>query len=160
MASRYLTATSSSATAQLAVATVNGTRTILQLVTSATDQVTIIEWGISFDNTNAALAPIKVMLQRQTSTGTGLTAGFVQKVGPPGIPAAGTTSLTGTGASVEPTAGDIVGGPWNVNAAGMFVQQFPLGREVMMDISSKLAIVTVGVTANISNAEAYFVFEE
>lgn len=159
MAARYVTGTTSSASASTTVATVNGTRTILQLIADSDVQVTLIEWGISFDNTNSALAPIKVLLQRQTTAGTGLTSGNVQKLGPPGIPSANTTSLTGVGASAEPTAGDILG-LWNINPTSGWVQQYPLGREPMMDVSTRLALVTVGVTANISNATAYMVFEE
>lgn len=155
MASRYVALTSSSASAPAVAATVNGTRTILQLVTAATVQATIIEWGISFDNTNAALAPIDVYLQRQTTAGTA-SAGFVQKVGV-GIPAAQTTVQRAF--TVEPTAGDLIGG-WQINPTSGVTIQYPLGREPVMDVSTRLALVTVGVTANISNAVAYLIFEE
>jgi hypothetical protein len=153
----YYAGTTSTASADAPAATINGTRTILQLVTTSGVQATVVEWGISFDNANAGLAPIRVILQRQTTAGTS-SSGTVQKVRP-GIPAANTTVLRNF-SSTDPTAGDIVGGPWNVNPAGGQVIQSPLGRELMLDVSTRLAIVTIGVTANISNASAYFLFEE
>lgn len=148
--------TTTTGTVQSPVATINGLKTILQLAASSGDQLTIVEWGISFDNTNAALAPIKVALQRQTTAPTA-TAVTIVKVGPPGIPASASTVVAN--ATVEGTASDILA-VYNVNAAGSFVIQYPLGREPVMDVSTRLAIVTTGVTANISNAEAYIVWEE
>ena len=156
MASRYVAMTSSSASVPIVSPTINGTRTIIQLVAAATAQATIIEFGISFDNTNAALAPIPVYLQRQTTAGTA-SAGFVQKLNP-GAPTTAQTTARVT-YTVEPTAGDLLSG-WEVNPTSGLVVQYPLGREPMMDVSTRLSIVTNGVTANISNATAYIMFEE
>lgn len=156
MASRYSALTSSSATTLAPVTTINGTRTLLQLVASSTGFATIMEWGVSFDNTNASLAPIAVYLQRQTSAGTS-SAGTVQKLAP-GAPTAQTTVLRNF-SSTDPTAGDLLGA-WNVNPTSGIVIQYPLGREPVMDVSTRLALVTVGVTANISNATAYITWEE
>jgi hypothetical protein len=155
MANRYVALTSSSASAAAATATVNGTKTILQLVASSTGFCTLIEWGIQFDNTNSVLAPIDVYLQRQTSAGTA-SAGTVQKWAP-GAPAAQTTVQRAF--TVEPTAGDLLA-MYHVNPTSGITIQYPLGREPVLDLSTRLGLVTVGVTANISNALAYMVFEE
>lgn len=157
MASRYVVTTSSSASVPAPAATINGTRTILQLVTAATAQATVIEWGVTFDNTNAALAPIDVCLQRQTTAGTS-SAGFVQKLNP-GAPNTAQTTALRNFSSTDPTAGDLLT-CLQVNPTSGFSIQYPLGREPVMDVSTRLGIVTIGVTANISNAVAYVMFEE
>lgn len=147
--------TTSSASAVATTATINGTKTILQLVTASGVQAKLVEWSIQFDNTNSALAPIDVYLQRQTTAGTA-SAGTVQKL-QPGIPTANTTVQRAF--TAEPTAGDILA-VYHINPTSGWTMQYPLGREPTMDVSTRLALVTVGVTANISNALAYMVFEE
>lgn len=163
MASRYaaVNVTGAAPTVVLATnATGTALKTMLQIVTDSDAVSTIIEWGISFDGTNAAAAPIQVRLQRQTTAGTGGTAGLVTKyANPASQPTANTTSLTAPAGTWtgEPTAGDILG-TWLVNPTSGIVIQYPLGREPTMDVSTRLAIVAVAAAS--VNAQPYIVFEE
>lgn len=164
MGTRYnvLNATGAAATTVLtAVATGTALKTLLQISTAATTPVVVVEWGVSFDGTNSAAAPVQVRLQRQTTAGTGGTAGAIVKYSNPASqPTANTTSLTAPAGTwtAEPTASDIIGGPWFVNPTSGMVQQYPLGREITLDVSTRLAIVSVSAAS--VNAMPYFVIEE
>lgn len=166
MATRYvaINALSSAGTTVLTDrATGTALKTLLQLVTASTTPATIIEWGISFDGTSSSAVPIEVRLQRQTTAGTtgaGGGAGQINKVGTPAsLPAANTTSQIGPAGTwtTEPTASDILG-TWKVPPTSGIVLQYPLGREITLDVSTRLAIVTV--SAATANAWPYIVFEE
>lgn len=53
--------------------TLDTTETLLNLSTSTTVAITILEWGIAFGGASAADAPIQVQVGRTTTTGTGTT---------------------------------------------------------------------------------------
>lgn len=131
--------------------------TILQLVGPSTSRLRIVEFGISFDGTTAANAPVDVQLLRQTTAGTASTTAQVPVKMDPADPApAATFNYTYT---AEPTAGDVLGS-WQLTPnGGLFVMQYPLGREPVMAASGRVGLkVTPG--AFTLNATAYLVFEE
>lgn len=122
--------------------TVNGTLTLMQLITGATRKLWVTEFSISGKSVNAADVSVKVEFTRQTSVGTGsaaIAAGVIGKIGE-GTPAMISTAREGY--SAEPTGGtEIVRGPWYISpVAGLYTLQIPLGDELEMSISSWLGL--------------------
>jgi hypothetical protein len=130
-------------------------RTILQVVTGSSKSARLIELGISFDGTSGAAVPVTVDLLRQTTAGTSASLSLVQENPQSEGPIA--TALQ-TFSSTEPTAGDVLRSWFVTPASGLFVMQFPLGREPVIGVSGRL-----GLRANpplTVNCLAYMVFEE
>ena len=133
------------------------TRTMIQLVTSANEQAIVVEFGICFDGSTAT-TPIEVRLARQTTAGTS-SAGTPVKWDPADATTPQTTTLTGF-SSTEPTTTDILG-RWFVAANnGLFVMQYPLGREPKIALSGRLGLITVSPASVTPNCLAYMVYEE
>lgn len=130
------------------------TKTLAQIVAGSGKPLRLIEVGISFDGISGSAVPVAVDLLRQTTAGTSAALTLVQESPQTEAPVA--TAL-GT-ITAEPTAGDIVRSWYVTPAGGLFVMQFPLGREPVVGVSGRLGIRCNA--AAVVNATAYLVFEE
>lgn len=139
-------------------------RTMMQLKSSGAD-ITVVEWGYSFDVAPTAL--VKVELVDTGAVGaTGLTAyasGDVPAYSIPGGSAAGLTlGTTASGfwvsgeAEGTVTATRLLG--YNAEWGQSFKQQFPLGREPSVAAANYLRMrVTTATTINMT---CYVIFDQ
>ena len=151
-----------------AVTTGTAIKTMLQVKPSATLLMKIIEWGISFDGFAAAL-PGKVELI-ETDVAATVTANVANDLtkydaaalmgGDPttNLIQVGTTS-TGYTATAEGTITAVrnLAGPQFISPTSQFIQQFPLGREPVVQISKFARIRVLFGTA--VNAYCYMIVE-
>lgn len=142
------------------VATGTALKTMLQIKASATKVLKVKEWGISFDGFAAALpGSVELIETDVAATVTAAVAADITKLdgdalmgGDPttNLVPVGTTS-TGYTASSEgtTTASRNLDSPLLVPPTGIFVKQFPLGQEPIVQISKFLRIrVKFGTTVN------------
>jgi hypothetical protein len=146
---------------RLAVATGTGIKTLLQVATVSTQEIYVVEWGISFDGSAAATPGIIELIETDVaaSSGTSLTP---TKWGNPAGPAS--SSVGGTGATCySPSAEGTItairtGDVQHIAPSGQYVKQFPLGREFKVGVS-KFLRVRVKFAATV-NAICYIIYEE
>lgn len=133
-------------------------RTILQLVTGSTRRARLKEFGISFASVTATDAPVLVELGTETSAGT--SSAFTPRPTDPTDPASISTALN-TFSGTEPTGFALAGpGPWRVTPiGGLFVYQFPEGEELVVAVSTRLAMRLTAPQAQ-SSVRGYFIFQE
>lgn len=151
-------------TAALApVTTGTAIKTLLQIATPSTEQLRIVEWGISFDGF-AAAAPIKVELIETDVAATvtaHVAAGIIKVNAPNDVPSLVTlgTSATGYTATVEgTTTASRLLDYQQIAPSGQYVIQYPLGREKEVAASKFLRVrVTAGAAVN---AVCYVEWEE
>jgi hypothetical protein len=140
-------------------------RTMLQLATTTTQGIKVVEWGISFDG-SAAATPIQVELFNCTGAATlntALAASDISRVSDPlgteTIPLQYGTALSAfaTGSGTEGTAANVY--LWDqqlIAPTSQYVKQWPLGREPSAALST---FVRVRVTAAATvNCHTYVVF--
>lgn len=153
--------TAAATPAALAVATA---KTLVLLSSGAANQPAITEVGISFDGVAASAVPILVELV----SGTGGTAGTPRAALAAGKqlrgwPAQASQTTCADTYSVEPGT-QLVNRKWNVTPnGGLFVVQFPLGREPTGIVTAATDAKTWSIRATapaIVNAHAYLEFEE
>lgn len=141
------------------VALVASTRRTLVQILAGTQPLRIKEIGISFNDTDAAHAPIQTDLVRQSSGGTASVTGGVP-LEQAEIGQASLASFRAGFSSTEPTTGDSLR-TWYVSpAGGLWVMQFPLGDEPVVGPAGRLAITVLPGAATTCNASAYIVFDE
>jgi len=151
-------------TAALApVTTGTAIKTLLQIATPSTEQLRVVEWGISFDG-SAAATPGKVELVETdvAATVTAHVAAGVMKYNAPNDVASLVTlgtSATGYTATAEGTTTATRVLDYQLIApTNQYVKQFPLGREPEVAASKFLRVrVTFGTAVN---AVCYIVWEE
>jgi hypothetical protein len=146
------------------VTTGTAIKTLLQVATPSTNELRIVEWGISFDG-SAAATPGKVELIQTdvAATVTAHVASGVQPNNDPNAPASLVSlgaSATGYTATAEGTitATRYLDPPQLIAPTGQYVKQFPLGREPEVP-ASKFVRVRVTFAAAV-NAVCYVVWEE
>lgn len=133
-------------------------RTMLQLATTTTDAIKVVEWGISFDG-SAAATPINVEFFNCTGAATGSTALAATDVARFGDPTGSDVAPLqySTSLSCYATAAITEGTVANYNAidnqliapTSQYVKQFPLGREPRAALSTFLRVrVTAGASVN------------
>lgn len=135
----------------------------IQLVTPATTQLRIVEWGINFSG-SAAGTPSICTLALAGAASTMTTPHSTSTIVPISDNAK-TSSLTmGTGSSgygagaITTNTTSKMYDAQQVAQAGMYLKQWPLGREPVVPVSSTLQLrVNTAVTLI---AIAYIVFEE
>lgn len=138
-------------------------KTLLQLATPSTQNLYIVEWGISFDGSAASL-PIRCELFSCTGAATVTTfgAGDIHKLSDPLAPASaltlGTTAsgftATGEGTVAAYQAYDLQ----FIAPTAQYVKQWPLGREPQCAVSR---FVRIRVTATVAvNAYCYVIWGE
>lgn len=145
------------------VTTGTAIKTMLQVASSSTRPLKVVEWGISFDGSSAA-TPIKCELI-QTDVAATVTAHVAAGVPPyddPNAPASTVTlgtSATGYTATAEGTiTATRYADVQLVAPTGQWVKQWPLGREFQLPVSKFLRVrVTAGAAVN---AYCYVIWEE
>jgi hypothetical protein len=152
--------------AQATVATGTAIKTLIQIATGTTRSIEVVEWGISFDGTNASNTPIKCELidtAAIAATITAYVAADIHKFSHPSDEAStiqiGTTALSGYNASAEGTiVASRVGDAQLINPTAGLDIQWPLNRGFVVSVSRFLR---VRVTASASvNAYPYVIWEE
>jgi hypothetical protein len=142
-------------------------KTLLQVVPGATVSASVVEWGVSFDG-SAAATPGKVELI-ETDVGATITqtvTADITKFGPDalgqGDPVTAlfdcsSTTKTGFNASAEGSITTVrnLAGPQLIAPTNQFVQQFPLGREPIIQLA-KFGRIRVTFGAGV-NAYAYMI---
>ena len=134
-------------------------KTILQLITTTTDRIEVVEFGVTFDGVTATNVPVEVRLQRQSTAGTtpvALSTNYDVNALDTVSPAASTTAKKGIWAT-EPTMGNIVWAAKVPPTSGIVVQK-PLGQEFKVPVSDRIAIVVNA--ANAVNVWAYIIWNE
>ena len=131
------------------VATGTGLKTMLQVKPGTVHQLLIVEWGISFD-ASAAAVPIQCELINTKAVFATVTAhatAGIHRVGDPNqADPVGTQILVGTAAtgytaSAEGTVtATTLYDAQLVAPTGQYVKQWPLGREPVVDVSDALRI--------------------
>jgi hypothetical protein len=138
-------------------------KTLLQIASSATRPLKVVEWGISFDG-SAAATPIRCELIQTdvAATVTAHVAAGVQPYDDPNAPASTVTlgtSATGYTASAEgTTTASRYGDLQLLPPTGPYAKMWPLGREFQVPVS-KFLRVRVTATAAVL-AYAYVIWEE
>ena len=170
MAELYLISNDAAPGAAQAVKRTTGTAiiTMLQIKVGLTvNRAKVVEWGISFDGSAAAL-PIEVELVETSlaATVTAHAAAGIMNLDPFGItptttnPFTFTTITTGYAGSTENAASGtfrLLDGPKLIAPTNQYEKQFPLGREPELDPAKYLRIrVTAGTAVN---AYCYCVIE-
>lgn len=146
---------------RVAVATGTAIKTLLQVATPSTAEIKVVEWGISFDGSAAAVPGIIELIETDVAatSGTGVTpTEYGHSAGPPSL------CVSGTGATCfSPSAEGTITAIRSLDAqhiapTNQYVKQFPLGREPHIVISKFLRIrVKFAVTVN---AICYILFDE
>lgn len=159
--SRYIAApTASHAPVEIALAAATR-KTLLQVATPSTQDITLVSMEISFDGVSATAEPVVVDLieTNVAATVTALTPSPYSDPNAPASLAAGGTALTGYNASAEGTitASRIVGN-WNVPPTSGLLLQWPLGREPGCGVSKFLRLRALA-SASV-NALVELVWEE
>jgi hypothetical protein len=129
------------------------------LANPATDGFVPAEIGVSFDSSAAATAP-RVDLYRTTTLGSPAgTSATIVKFNDPNSASATTTGLTAL--SAEPTAVEVLA-TWFVQpAGGLFVLQYPLGREPgAVAAGQRIGLRVVTATGVTPNCVSYLLFQE
>jgi len=132
--------------------------TVLQLVAGVIP-ITLVEWGISYDGTNSAHTPARTKLIRQTTAGT-MTAEANQPIKYNSVETAAFATVR-VAATAEPTlTTDIYDNHQITPIGGLFVKQWPLGREVIMQPGERVAVMVVAGLGSAASALAFIDFEE
>ena len=139
-------------------------KTVVLLLAASANQMAITEIGVSFDGVTASAVPVLVELVSGTAGGAGtpratLASGKQLR----GWPAQASATTCGDTYSAEPTT-QLVNRKWLVSPnGGLFVEQFPLGREPTGIITAATDAKTwsLRLTAPAAvNCHAYIEFEE
>lgn len=134
------------------VTTGTSIKTLLQIATPSTQQIKVVEWGISFSGF-AAAAPIKVELVQTdvAATVTAHVAAGVQPYDDPNAPASAMTlgtSATGYTASSEgSTTATRYGDLQQLPPSATYSRSWPLGREFKVPISKFLRVRVTAAAA-------------
>lgn len=161
--SRYALTNTHSSGAITEIALVAATvKTVLQVVTPSTQDITIISWSISFDGVTATAEPVLVSLIETTGTAATVTAATPTPWSDPNAPASlcvSGTSATGINSSNEQTLTTTrILEVMEVPPTSGIVIQYPLGREPGVPVSHHLRL-RANAPANV-NCVASIVWEE
>jgi hypothetical protein len=146
------------------VTTGTAVKTMLQIASSASRPLKVIEWGISFDGTTVS-TPIRVELVETgtvAATVTAFTTGGVQRYDDPNSPDSTVTLGTSASGFTATAEGTVTTSRYAdlqlLPPTGPYTKQWPLGREFEVGISR---ILRVRVTATAAvNAYTYVIWEE
>lgn len=152
---------SSGAITEIAL-TATTVKTVLQVVTPSTQDITLVSWSISFDGVSATAEPVIVSLIDTTGTAASVSSYTPDAYSDPNAPASlcvGGATATGINASAEGTLTttrvlEVV----EVPPTSGIVIQYPLGREPGIAVSHHLRL-RANAPANV-NALASIVWEE
>jgi hypothetical protein len=128
-------------------------QTIFQLIAASDHRVKILEVGVSFAGTSSSAEPADIVLQRQSSAGSGSSAATVTKLDDSLAETLQTTGIQGF--SSEPTSGDIVGS-WHTHTQGGLIWRPP--GKLIVGGGDRLGLRITIASATATNA--YILFEE
>lgn len=158
----YSVMTGGTATAGAAAMVAATAKTLCMVTTGATTPPSVVEIGISFDGVTASAVPVLVELVSGTAASTGTVVAQTPKQ-LRGWPSSASVSSGQITITAEPTT-QLVNRKWLVRPdGGLFVIQFPLGREPTGLITATTDGKTWSVRATapaIVNVHAYLEFEE
>lgn len=144
------------------VALVAATRkTVLQVATPSTQDITIVSWAVSFDATSSVFEPVVVELIETdaAATVTSLTPTRYSDPNAPPSLCVGGASATGYNASAEGTIGAArLLDSQEIHPQAGIVVQYPLGREPGIGVSKFLRLRCL--SANAVNCLPELVWEE
>lgn len=149
-------------TPPVSIATGTSTKTLIQIATPSTNDIKIVEWGISFDGTSGT--PIKVGLTdtNVAATVTAFVAADVIKWNQPNDPASVITLGTAASGYTASAEGTVTASreldSQLVSPTGSYVKQFPLGREPIVPASRFLRLRVLAAAT--VNAYCYVIWEE
>lgn len=132
--------------------------TLLQLRSATATEPLIIRWGVSFNGATSTATPVLVELLFQTTDGTAGTAATRVPIRASSAVVAVTTAHHSF--SAEPTAGALIEQLYVHPQAGLWVAEYPPGREpgLSATTTSRIGIrVTAPATVD---AAAFFHWEE
>lgn len=137
-------------------------RVLANIIAAANAPIRLVEWGISFDGVTSSAVPALVQLMQSTQA----TAGTVGS-SPTPEQSGGRLRTVQAGAGIayttaaDPTVLTAIQELYVPQFMGLFVQQFPLGREpeTVVAASTEGILIRVTPTATV-NARAWMVFEE
>lgn len=101
-------------------------KTLVQIVPGSNVTATVIEYRFSFNSATSADVPVLCEILRQTTAGTSSSLTLAALKESVSKAAVATALQTFT---VEPTAGTILYSDYVTPVGGLYVIQFPLGRE-------------------------------
>jgi hypothetical protein len=135
-------------------------KTLLQIATPSTKSLKVIEWGIDFDGSPAAIK-VELVQTDVAATVTAAVAAGVQPYGDPNSPASAMTlgtTATGYTATIEGSTTVTRYADVRILSTNTYVKQWPLGREFQLPVSKFLR---VRVTASVAvNATCYVIWDE
>jgi hypothetical protein len=142
----------------------SGAKVAIQIATTSTRKARIVEWGISF-NQSAAAVPATVELVQASAASTMSTAHSTSTIVPWNDPNAGACSFTmsttacgyGNGSITSNTTEAYFDNQY-ISPMIQYVKQFPLGREPVVAVSKFLQLRIN--TAASTEAMAYILFQE
>ena len=139
-----------------------GAKVALQLATPATTQLRIVEWGCSFGGSAAGAPATCELAQAVTaSTVTAHSTTTVQPVGENTNTSGLTMSTTATGygtGAITSTVTEKVFDAQLIGPTGVYVKQWPLGREPVL-VPSRFCQARVNTAATLTML-LYVMFEE
>lgn len=136
-------------------------KTLLQIATPSTDQLQVVEWGISFDGSPSAIK-CELVQTDVAATVTAHVAAGVQPYDDPSAPASAMTlgtTATGYTASGEGSTTATRTADLQMLTTNTYVKQWPLGREFKVAVSKFLRI-RVTAAAGAVNAFCYVIWLE
>lgn len=143
------------------VASGTALKTILQIATDANRQIAVYGLRVSYAGTSSTAAPVRTLLQRQTSAGSATGTALTSLYGPnkldPGAPASTVTCQKGPAGTwtTEPTASDVLFAQEIHPQTGMG-EYIPLGDEIVIAASGRLAVVVVAAATVNVTAQLYW----
>lgn len=158
----YAVMTGGTATGGAVALTAATAKTVCMITAASANQPALVEAGVSFDGVTASAVPVLCELVSGTATTTGTVTSQTPKQ-LRGWPAQTAQTTGQINATVEPTV-QLVNRKWLVTPnGGLFVIQFPLGREptglVTATTDAKTWSLRLTAPAGV-NCHAYLEFEE
>ena len=131
------------------------TETLL-MITSVTDTLRVLGWGVSFDGVDSADVPALVQYARATTTGTATDC--TADISPhltTDVPSATARNLF----TAEPTVTDIIESHYVTPNGGLFVMQYATAESAQALNTERLILRATAPTSAV-NASAWITFEE
>jgi hypothetical protein len=140
-----------------------GAKVAIQLATPSTLELTIVEWGVSFDGSSAATpAIVELVIAGAASTcSSAHSTTTIQNYGPSALASKLSMGTTTTGYGNGSITTNTTAQTWDkqyVAPTNQYLKLWPLGREPVLG-ASKFLQLRISTSATV-NALAYIVWEE
>jgi hypothetical protein len=137
--------------------TASATETVVMVKAAASKRLHVVEYGVSFNDVDAADPAVLVHLIRLTTDGTSTALTIVEEDTTTGESPLASAAKDFT---AEPTAGAILRSHYVTPAAGLIAVQFPLGDEIVVPVSGRIGIQCVTAAGVTPSVAAYIAFRE